>query len=1095
MVDAGFAAGVTDGDAQSYVSRPLSDGKILVGGTFSQVNGIEKNWLTRLNNDGSLDSSFNPGGSGPNGSVLDIVVLPSSDILIGGSFTTYNGIARRGIVRINANGALDETFNFAGSGVSGGVNTISVQPDGKILISGFFSAYNSMPRIVVARLNSDGSLDTSFTSPFTFSVFVEEVQVLSGGKILICGSFPLNNRNDVMRLNSDGTPDLTFNPAGVGTDGNGVWAMRVQSDNKILIGGAFNSYNGVPRSHWARLNADGTLDATFVPPTASGTGIEYIDVLPDGKILASGGVQDFSGNNIALIRLNSNGSIDNTFTLVYGDGTGYHVTRDNPGNIMLTGWFNTVNGSSRRNIVRLNSTGSVDNTFNAALSTYGQIFSAAAQQDGKLVVVGNFRVANGAGRVRIARFNPDGSIDATFIPGSGTFPDPSDGANIIYTVAIQSDGKILIGGRFGGYNGLIRRGIARLNSDGSPDTSFNAGFNDPLIAPLVEFRHILALPDNKIMAAGVVVEGFSKSLFRLNVDGSNDVSFQTGTSSRIYEIVRQSDGKIIAVGSFASYGGQQRRRIVRVNDDGVVDTTFSPATGVNNGIVFSIALAANGQMLIVGSFTSYDGIARNRIARINSNGSLDTSFDPGTGANGTILTVALENDGRAVLGGTFTSYNGAASSRLVRIEANGMIESSFTSGIDVTDARSAVAKALFLPDGKLVIGGTFKTYNNTTRNSLVRFVPVGGPTSTPTPTSSSTATLTPTATPTSTPTNTPTPAGTPSISGTVTYGNAIPAATRFVSNVLISGVGSPNVSNTTGFPDGTYSLTGFGAGSYTVTPTKSGGANNITSFDAARISQHVAGEPNPQLNATQLIVADVSGNGTVSSFDAGMIAKYVAGAPFTPPGIGSTATWRFTPVNRSYGSVTSNIQGEDYSALLMGEVSGNWTNTGARPTGGGAAQSGLAASRKGEAFPLIGGQSPAGTVVVDLPHMSVSSEKEIVVPVSIRGVADKGIISYEFDLSYDPSVIQPLGLPVDVVATVSRGLSVVTNGNEPGLLRVVVYGAFPIDSDGVLLNLKFARVGATGSVSPLTWERIMFNEGDPGVLMTDGRVEVLARSK
>lgn len=170
----------------------------------------------------------------------------------------------------------------------------------------------------------------------------------------------------------------------------------------------------------------------------------------------------------------------------------------------------------------------------------------------------------------------------------------------------------------------------------------------------------------------------------------------------------------------------------------------------------------------------------------------------------------------------------------------------------------------------------------------------------------------------------------PQITGTVTYGNAIGSPNpRFVSNVTITGAGSPAVIATTGAPGptaGHYALTGFGSGSYTVTPTKTGGANAITSFDAGKIAQHVAGISS--LSGNQLIVADVSGNGAVSSFDAAMIAKYVSGLTGN---VGSTGTWRFIPVNRNYSSVTTSIAGEDFIALLMGEVSGNWTNTGARP--------------------------------------------------------------------------------------------------------------------------------------------------------------------
>jgi hypothetical protein len=170
------------------------------------------------------------------------------------------------------------------------------------------------------------------------------------------------------------------------------------------------------------------------------------------------------------------------------------------------------------------------------------------------------------------------------------------------------------------------------------------------------------------------------------------------------------------------------------------------------------------------------------------------------------------------------------------------------------------------------------------------------------------------------------------VSGTVTYGNAIGAPSpRFVSNVTITGDGTPPINTTTGGPGptaGQYSLTGFGSGAYTITPSKIGGVNGFSTFDAAKIAQHAAGIST--LNATQLIVADVSDDGTVSSYDAAMIGRWAVG---NPP-FGLTGTWKFIPVSRTYPQVTSDITGQDYTAYLMGEVSGNWTNTGARSTNG-----------------------------------------------------------------------------------------------------------------------------------------------------------------
>ncbi|MBK8465313.1 MAG: hypothetical protein IPL32_05730 [Chloracidobacterium sp.] len=345
------------------------------------------------------------------------------------------------------------------------------------------------------------------------------------------------------------------------------------------------------------------------------------------------------------------------------------------------------------------------------------------------------------------------------------------------------------------------------------------------------------------------------------------------------------------------------------------------------------------------------------------------------------------------------------------------------------------------------------------------FTPTATATETFTPTATETATSTPTNTATDTPTNTPTPTTPPVISGTITYGNPIGApATRFVSNVAVNGAGSPPVSALTDSL-GTYSLTGFGLGSYTVTPSKSGGVNSaISSFDAARVSQFVTGSFT--LNPTQQIVADVSGNGSISSFDAALVAAFSVGNPG-----GSSGNWRFVPINRTYASVISDISGEDYSALLMGEVTGNWLNSGGR---------------------IANGNGPETAVAVSVSHQAAQAGKEILIPVSIDGAAGKNIISYEFDLRYDPLVITPLTNPVELTGTVSRGLTAVTNISEPGLLRVVVYGPMPIDSNGLLLNLRFEAVGTSGSVSSLKWERIIFNDGAPQATAVDGRIDIFS---
>lgn len=315
------------------------------------------------------------------------------------------------------------------------------------------------------------------------------------------------------------------------------------------------------------------------------------------------------------------------------------------------------------------------------------------------------------------------------------------------------------------------------------------------------------------------------------------------------------------------------------------------------------------------------------------------------------------------------------------------------------------------------------------------------------------------------------------IGGTVSYGNAA-APPKYISNATVTGAGSPNVTTTTGAPGpnaGQYGLNIFGLGPYTVSLSKTTGQNSITSNDAARIAQHVVGSPLLTTN-NQKVSADASNNGSISSNDAALIARYVAnlGAP-----VGIAGTWRFfvspgptfpvgsSPTSRTYSSITSNISGDDYIGLLIGEVTGNWTPSAAKQ--------------------LANGSGPERGIAVGLPNLTAAPDKELCIPVTVNGIADKQVVSYEFNLRYDPSVIQPIGNGAEVIGTASRGLSVVTNTTKPGILRVVVYGPISIDNDGVLLNLKFAAVGKSGSMSPLSFERIMFNEGMP-MTVIDGKV-------
>ena len=727
-LDPSFTGGVTDASANGYVSAVQPDGKILVGGSYQFVNGTQRGYFTRLNADGTIDSSFNAGGSGADGDVLEIIVLADGKILIGGSFTSYNGTPMSRVARLNADGTLDNTF-VTGTGVTGGrLTSIQVQPDGKIIIAGqSVSGYNGVTSNGLSRLNPDGSFDNTFVSGFTTSPSIEQIVLQTDGKILIGGFFSSYGGTAVtgfLRVNANGTRDTTFNAGGSGlSEFNAVAGLAIQTDGKILIGGDFTSYNGTARKFIARINADGTLDTSFVPPTFfDGDGfVESFAIQSDGKILAAGALPSgLAGSVLTAIRMNADGSADNSFSILT-DSFGYDITLQPDGKAVLTGFFTQINSSQTRNAVaRINSNGTIDNAFSPSFTKNGLINAITQQADGKILVGGEFQRANGVLKDKVVRFNADGTLDTNFVLDSGIFPNQRNFTNSVKAIATQTDGKILVGGDFGGLSTNPQPALVRLNANGSSDSFGISGDIDLNLIPSVET--IVVLPDGKILIGGrfFTTGGQVRGLLRLNTNGSIDTTFNAGNATAnnvVYRINRQADGKLIIVGAFTNYSGTSRNRIARLNADGTLDTSFNPGTGANN-IVYDAAIQLDGKILISGAFTTINGITQNRIARLNTDGSLDTSFNSGTGADNLVYSLTILPTGKIAIGGTFAVYNGISKNRLARLNADGSLDASFNSGVE--GIPSFVRRVVTKIDGKLLIGGTFNAYSGIPRNNLAQ---------------------------------------------------------------------------------------------------------------------------------------------------------------------------------------------------------------------------------------------------------------------------------------------------------------------------------------------------------------------------------------
>ncbi|MEO7539084.1 MAG: cohesin domain-containing protein [Pyrinomonadaceae bacterium] len=309
----------------------------------------------------------------------------------------------------------------------------------------------------------------------------------------------------------------------------------------------------------------------------------------------------------------------------------------------------------------------------------------------------------------------------------------------------------------------------------------------------------------------------------------------------------------------------------------------------------------------------------------------------------------------------------------------------------------------------------------------------------------------------------------PVIAGRVTYQNAA-APVVPVPLVNLTAAGSPAVMAATD-PAGNYTIMGPGPGAYTVTPSKapqpSTTSNGIFSNDAALIARHVVGLSN--LNATQQNAAMVGGQGFISSLDAGFVAQYIVGIPNA---LNQTGRWKFTPTSRTYPAVTASQVNQDYEALLMGDVSGDWSPPAA------------------DMFKVHARPMPWDAVTASLSGIKAPFGKEAVVSLSLDGLAGEAVSSYQFTINYDPAVIEPARIAAALTGTRAEGMNIACYSPSPGTLKVAVYSAFPVTGDGVYAALKFNVIGRPGSTTRLDISEFRFNDGTMPVLNTPGSIAV-----
>jgi uncharacterized delta-60 repeat protein len=649
-------------------------------------------------------------------------------ILIGGAFTSVNGTARSRLARLNADGSLDTSFN-AGFGVENLIYDVAVQADGKIIVGGSFTvAVGNNVRLHVARLNADGSFDTSFASPMQPSTFgvpqsiVYSVALQADGKVILGGFIVANGSNfppvvmPVARLNADGSFDASFN---TGTIDSNLYDVAVQPDGKILIGGFFQTINGVPRKYLARLNADGSLDNSFDASAEATAPVFTIRLKPDGKILFSSLVI-LPSSGVAK-QLNPNGTLDRAFNppqTVLGQIYTILLTADDK--ILTGGSFSSPSGATLDSALVFNPDGSPDGSFKLDSTALGGVRAIAVQSDGKIIVGGNFNRVNGTGKNRLARLNPDGTRD-------DTFNTTGISAAQVSVLLIQPDGKILVGGTALGTNSASSI-LLRLNADGTLDNTFVPD----IPAPRSSATALALQPDGKILISYTSPPtgfGSFNGLVRLDPNGSLDSTF-TAPALQYEALAVLPDGKILAggptyIGYINSGTGESDfyYGVLRLNSDGAHDRSFRAGLitdGARFTRVYALALGADGKILVGGSlFTGSAPAPPFGVLRLNPGGALDGTFAQNAIAGGAesarVETLYQLPDGRLLVGGLFDSLGASPQKNIARLKADGQTDETFQAKTD-----AAVYDIELQGADKLLIGGDFEKVNNVSRTSLAR---------------------------------------------------------------------------------------------------------------------------------------------------------------------------------------------------------------------------------------------------------------------------------------------------------------------------------------------------------------------------------------
>jgi uncharacterized delta-60 repeat protein len=704
-----------------------SDGRLVVGGAFDTFQFNPVGFLVRLQPNGQRDTSFAV-GAGANGPVNAVAVAPGDKIYVTGAFDLFDGLPRAGYVRLRPDGALDPLFDI-GTGANGPVFAAVAQPNSALVIGGDFTACNGIPRTGLARIHGDESSNISVfdLASTTFSVLENAgpavITVVRSGNTNAAGAIVLSTTN--------GTAVAGVHYAAVVTNVSFAPGVTVRTVNVPILNNALAdgdrtvllSLSGATPTRQIGVNSNAVLtivdDEQGLRLSAPSYGVQegsnlVVRVLrqgaPTGTVSVWLNTADGTAQNGAdylgltnLLTFPPGVTEQSVVIPTFADGlpespeTVSLALSAPAGAVLLTPFSATVTISDF-----LFTPGTLDTNFNPGTGANNFVRAVAFQSDGKLFVGGAFTQINGTNRNFLARLHANGALDLGFAPGTG--PDAA-----VSTLAAGADGRVFLGGAFTNVNGTRFNRVALLNTNGGTVAGFSSPFTLDAALNALTLRG-----DGRVLLGGFFSQP-TIGVTRLAPDGTVDPGFAPapGLNGPIHAVAPDSAGGVFVGGGFTTIGGFALPRLARLGADGAVDPGFVPAP-ITGGVVYALALQTDGKLVLGGSFTAVDGTNRAGVARLNTDGSLDLSFDPGLGANATVFSLAVQSNGKIVLGGAFTGFAGAPAGRYVRLLADGSRDLGFDSSVGADGVVYSVA----VHRGRIALGGAFTTVNGLPRGGV-----------------------------------------------------------------------------------------------------------------------------------------------------------------------------------------------------------------------------------------------------------------------------------------------------------------------------------------------------------------------------------------